>query len=172
MADVLGHMVEDPGTDVVFLYCETVRDPAAFARAADRARSLGKPILVVKVGASDAGSRATSSHTASVAGWNAAYDAFFARHGIIQAVDMEEALTIVAVLLAQPPPQGQRVGVVTVSGGAGAWAAEVTVAVSSRSPADKEMKGLANLANIDAFLSWPAGAAARPVPLLLAPRLE
>src|SRR6266702_2967570 len=70
-------------------------------------------------------SRASAaSHTASMAGWSAAYDAVFAKYGFIISNDLDEALTIAAVLASNPLPNGDRVAVVTASGGAGIWGAD------------------------------------------------
>ncbi len=68
---------------------------------------------------------AAASHTASMAGWDAGYDAMFARHGIPVASELDEALTLAAALAANPPTAGGRGGVVTISGGAGAWSADL-----------------------------------------------
>lgn len=124
LADYLDYLVDDPETSAIFLYLETIRDPDAFVRAARRARAQGKPIVALKIGQSAAGQRATVSHTASVAGWHVAYDAVFRDLGIVQVLDLDEALAAVAVLLTGRRPQGPRVAVVTVSGGAGALAAD------------------------------------------------
>jgi acetyltransferase len=123
-ADFLDYMVQDPRTDVVMLFLEAVRDGARFVSALERARALGKPIVAVKVGASDAGQRATASHTASLSGWQTAYRAVFARYGVIEADDPDDAVAIAGVLATCPLPKGRRAGVVTVSGGGGAWMAD------------------------------------------------
>ena len=124
-ADFVAHLAADPDTSAILLFIESIRDPAGFALAAQAARDAGKPIVAIKIGRSPAGKRAAASHTASMAGWNAGYDAMFHRHGIVVASELEEALTIAAALVANPPVKGNRVGVVTISGGAGAWAADV-----------------------------------------------
>ena len=85
---------------------------------------LGKPVIVTKVGRSGAGERAAASHTASMAGWSAAYDAVFASYGFIISNDLDEAVAIAAVLTTNPLPKGDRVAVLTVSGGAGIWGAD------------------------------------------------
>ncbi|HEY2247246.1 MAG TPA: acetate--CoA ligase family protein, partial [Bradyrhizobium sp.] len=89
-----------------------------------RAAELGKPVIVTKVGRSGAGERAAASHTASMAGWSAAYDAVFAKYGFIVSNDLDEAVTIAAVLASNPLPRGDRVAVLTVSGGGGIWGAD------------------------------------------------
>jgi acetyltransferase len=117
-------MVQDPSTDVILLFIEGIRDVDKFLAAGRRAAEIGKPVIVTKVGRSGAGERAAASHTASMAGWSAAYDAVFAKYGFIISNDLDEAVTIAAVLTTSPMPKGDRVGVLTVSGGAGIWGAD------------------------------------------------
>jgi acyl-CoA synthetase (NDP forming) len=93
-------------------------------RAAQRASELGKPIVVIKIGATDAGARAAASHTASLTGSHTAYRAVFQRYGVIEAANLDEAVAITAVLATCPLPRGRRVGIVTASGGGGAVAAD------------------------------------------------
>jgi acetate---CoA ligase (ADP-forming) len=118
------YMVQDASTDVILLFIEGIRDVDRFLAAARHAAELGKPVIVTKVGRSGAGERAAASHTASMAGWSAAYDAVFAKYGFIVSNDLDEAVTIAAVLTSNPLPKGDRVGVLTVSGGAGIWGAD------------------------------------------------
>jgi acetate---CoA ligase (ADP-forming) len=113
---------------VIPLFIEGIRDVDKFLIAARRAAELGKPVIVTKVGRSGAGERAAASHTASMAGWSAAYDAVFAKYGFIVSNDLDEAVTIAAILTTNPLPKGDRVAVLTVSGGAGIWGAD-TVAM-------------------------------------------
>jgi acyl-CoA synthetase (NDP forming) len=122
--EFLEYMVQDASTDVILLFIEGIRDVDKFLAAARRAAELRKPVIVTKVGRSGAGERAAASHTASMAGWSAAYDAVFAKYGFIVSNDLDEAVTIAAVLTTNPLPKGDRVGVLTVSGGAGIWGAD------------------------------------------------
>jgi acetate---CoA ligase (ADP-forming) len=122
--EFLDYLVQDASTDVILLFIEGIRDVEKFLAAARRAAELRKPVIVTKVGRSGAGERAAASHTASMAGWSAAYDAVFAKYGFIVSNDLDEALTIAAVLASNPLPKGDRVAVVTVSGGAGIWGAD------------------------------------------------
>jgi acyl-CoA synthetase (NDP forming) len=117
-------MVQDDSTDVILLFIESIRDVDKFLGAARRAAEIGKPVIVTKVGRSGAGERAAASHTASMAGWSAAYDAVFAKYGFIISNDLDEAVTIAAVLTSNPLPKGDRVAVLTVSGGGGIWGAD------------------------------------------------
>jgi acetate---CoA ligase (ADP-forming) len=118
------YMVQDDSTDVILLFIEGIRDVDRFIAAAHRAAEIGKPVIVTKVGRSGAGERAAASHTASMAGWSAAYDAVFAKYGFIVSNDLDEAVAIAAVLTTNPMPKGDRVAVLTVSGGAGIWGAD------------------------------------------------
>src|SRR3954466_12156865 len=122
--EFLDYMVQDSSTDVILLFIEGIRDVGKFLNAARRAAETGKPVIVTKVGRSGAGERAAASHTASMAGWSAAYDAVFAKYGFIVSNDLDEAVTIAAVLTTNPMPKGDRVAVLTVSGGAGIWGAD------------------------------------------------
>jgi acetate---CoA ligase (ADP-forming) len=124
MADFLDYMVEDPNTHAVMLFCETVRNGPAFIAALAKARRLGKPIIAIKIGRSDAGSRASASHTASLSGSYTAYHAIFERYGVIEAEDPDEAVAIAGVLVTCPLPKGRRAGIITPSGGGGAWMAD------------------------------------------------
>ncbi len=124
MADFLDYMVEDESTHAVMLFCETARNGPAFVAALAKARRLGKPIIAIKIGRSDAGKRASASHTASLSGSYTAYRAVFDRYGVIEAEDPDEAVAIAGVLLTCPLPKGRRTGIITPSGGGGAWMAD------------------------------------------------
>lgn len=134
VGEVLDYMVQDSSTDVIVLFIEGIRDPKVFNAAAKRASEVGKPVIAIKVGRSPDGARASALHTASVAGSPAAYDALFARHGFIVTDDIDEAVTIAALLATNPPPKGDRVAIITTSGGGGIWAADALVAAGLRLP--------------------------------------
>jgi len=159
-ADFLAHMAADPDTAAVLLFLESVRDPAAFAAAATAAAQAGKPIVAIKIGRSAVGKLAAASHTASMAGWDVGYDAMFRRHGIVVATELDEALAIVAALASNPRARGSRVGVVTVSGAAGAWSADALAAAGLELPELSE----ATQASIRAFIP-SYGNARNPVDL-------
>jgi acyl-CoA synthetase (NDP forming) len=128
IADFFTHMARDPATEAILLFLETVRDPAGFMAAAAEAAARRKPVVVVKIGRSTAGKAATASHTASMAGWDAAYEAAFRQFGMVVADDMDQALAAMAALTISPRTRGGRTAVVTVSGGGGAWAADALTA--------------------------------------------
>jgi acetyltransferase len=128
LGDFFAHMVEDPATSVILLFVEGVRDPDRFIAAAAAAAEAGKPVIVCKVGRSQAAERAAVSHTANMTGWDAAYDAVFKKYGIIVASDPEEMTAIAAAFATCPSARGNRVGVITVSGGTGALASDALTA--------------------------------------------
>ncbi len=123
-SDFFDYMARDAETAVIMLFIEGVRDPEKFILAAETAARQGKPVVITKIGRTKAGERAAASHTASMTGWNTAYDAVFRKYGLTAAADPDEAVAIAAGFVTCPLPRGNRVAVVTTSGGAGAWAAD------------------------------------------------
>ncbi len=126
--DLFLHMARDPDTDVIIMFLEGVRDPARFVEAAQEAAEAGKPVMAVKIGRSVASARAAVSHTANMTGWDVAYDAVFRKYGITVAHDPEEMTAIAAAFATCPPARGNRVGIITVSGGGGALMSDVLAA--------------------------------------------
>ncbi len=118
LSDYFSYLVDQPAAKVIAIFMETLHDPASFIEAANRARLLGKRIVVYKTGASEVGQRAVQSHTGSLAGDDRVYDAAFRATGVAR-VDNLQALVDAAVALSrQPLPKGRRVGVISASGGA------------------------------------------------------
>ena len=121
--DLLEYWEDDPGTDLILLYLESFGNPRKFARIAKRvARS--KPILAMRSGTSRAGALAASSHTAAMAGSDAAVEALFRQAGVLRASTLEELIDTAVLLSSQPLPRGNRVAVVTNAGGMGILAAD------------------------------------------------
>ncbi|QFG21644.1 acetate--CoA ligase family protein [Actinomadura sp. WMMB 499] len=118
VADVVDHMVDDPGTRVIALFLESVRDPEAFRRAAERALAAGKPIVALKVGRSKIGARSAAAHTGALVGDDRVTDAAFHRLGVVRVRSLEDLIATAGLLAATGPLPGGRVGVVTPSGGA------------------------------------------------------
>jgi acyl-CoA synthetase (NDP forming) len=134
--DVVDYLLDEAGTDVFLLLLEDVKSPEKFKRAAERALRLGKPIIVGKIGQSEAGSRAVASHTAALAGSQAAYRAMFEHYGLIEALDLDEMLDLAVGFLAcgDRLPTGKRVGICTSSGGAGVWMADACASAGLEVP--------------------------------------
>ena len=125
--DVAGYLVEDEETAVVLAFLEGVRAPEKLVRVAERAAGLRRPLIVAKVGRSEAAAAAAAAHTASLAGAARAYDAVFRRYGILPGEDQDHMVDVAAgfAFFAGRLPRGTRVGILTPSGGAGAWLADV-----------------------------------------------
>lgn len=118
-------LADDPDVNVIMAYIEGVRDSATLIEGLERARRNGKPVLMLKVGRTGAGAKAAASHTASLAGEDRVYEAIFRSHGVHRARSTEELLDIaVAVTGVSRLPTGNRLGVVTISGGMGAQIAD------------------------------------------------
>ena len=123
--DFMEFMLEDPDTKMIISYLEGIKDGKQFARLADRALELGKPIVALKVGRSEVGQKAASSHTASLTGSDAVCDAFFRQKGIIRVDDIESMIDIAALIQRIPQlPEGKRLGIITTSGGGGILVAD------------------------------------------------
>jgi acyl-CoA synthetase (NDP forming) len=105
------------------LYLESFGNPRAFARIARRVART-KPILAMKSGTTRAGMKAASSHTAALAGSEAAVDALFRQAGVIRSDTLGELVDVAALLSAQPVPRGRRVAILTNAGGLGILCAD------------------------------------------------
>lgn len=134
--DVIEYLLDEQSADVFVLFLETIRNAETFRRVAAKALAAGKPIVAVKIGASEAGRRAAASHTAALVGAAEAYRAMFRRYGIAEAMDIEQGIDIAAVFAAcrDRLPRGRRVGIVTASGGAGGWLADACSAAGLEVP--------------------------------------
>ena len=118
-ADFVSYLLDDDETGVIGGYLEGARDGAKLRAAAERALRLSKPLLIMKVGRTRAGSRAASSHTGSLAGDDQVYDAFFRQMGIIRIESLNELTSFVTVFRSGRRPAGKNVAVLSGSGGAG-----------------------------------------------------
>ena len=136
--DFLNYLAGDPETQVVALYIESVADGRKFMEAVQACASR-KPVVVIKAGRTRSGQRATLSHTGSMAGADAVYDAALRACGAIRVHTIEEMFDLCKGFLSVDLPKGQRVAVVTNSGGPGVlaadWAEQVGLDVAEPSPA-------------------------------------
>ncbi|WP_261566533.1 acetate--CoA ligase family protein [Frankia gtarii] len=117
--DVLEYFVEQPELQVIAMFSEGVRDPAPFLRAAKRAIELGKVIISVSPGTSEAVARAVLSHTASIVGSAEVYRAVCEQYGVLEADSIDTLLDYAIALQDGRRMRGNRIGIVTQSGGAG-----------------------------------------------------
>jgi acetyl coenzyme A synthetase (ADP forming)-like protein len=121
--EVIKVLGSDPDTKIIAGYLESISHGDAFVREVERI-SHNKPILLVKSGVTSAGARAVSSHTGSLAGRDAAYEALFERVGIIRCDSIQSQLGYIQAFANQPLPKGPRVAIITNAGGAGIMAAD------------------------------------------------
>lgn len=116
LTDALEYLGEDEGTKAIILYIEGIREGRLFIDMAKRITP-HKPILALYVGGSDAGARSGMSHTGALAGPDYLYDGIFKQAGIIRVNTIEELLQHGWAFAVQPPMKGNRIGIVSNSGG-------------------------------------------------------
>jgi acyl-CoA synthetase (NDP forming) len=133
---IVEYMIDEGKTDAFLMFVEDVKTPAVFQRVAEKALRAGKPIILTKIGQSEAGIRSAASHTGAIAGSYEAYKAMFQRYGIIEGRDKEEMVDIAAGFSHYKGrlPQGKRVAICTGSGGSGGWMAESCIAAGLEVP--------------------------------------
>ncbi len=114
--DYLDYLADDPATKVIAMYVEGVKDGPRFVRSLRRAAAL-KPVVVWKGGVTDAGARATASHTGSLATSQAVFSSIVRQAGAIEAHSLEDTIDVVKALLYAAPSQGRRMGLMAMTGG-------------------------------------------------------
>lgn len=118
--DFVQYLTDDGSVSLILGYVEGIRNGRRFVDAARGARKAGKAVALLKVGRSEAGERAAQSHTGALAGSARIYEAAFRRAGVLAVNDIRSLLDIAAAVPARWPARGRRVGIVSMSGGAGA----------------------------------------------------
>jgi len=121
--DFLTALAKDKETKVIVGYLESIAGGDEFIKAAEHAAS-EKPVVVFKSGVTQAGGKAASSHTGSLAGADMAYGAAFKRSGIVRADTFESLFDYAMAFAMQPLPKGNRVAIITNAGGPGIMAAD------------------------------------------------
>ncbi|RIX84166.1 acetate--CoA ligase family protein [Acidovorax cavernicola] len=124
VADCLAWLAQDPGTDVIMAYMEGCRDGPRLRAALALAQAHGKPVVMVKVGRTALGAEAAASHTASLAGDDAVYDAVFRQYGVLRARNLTEFFDLAHSAAVAGRPRDRSIGLFTVSGGVGALMAD------------------------------------------------
>ena len=122
-ADMLEYFAEDENAKVIAMYVEGIQDGPRFMEVARRV-SRKKPIVFLKAGKNDAGAKAVSSHTGSLAGSYTAYQAALAQAGVVEVETISQLFNVAWALGTQPLPAGKRVAMTTNAGGAAALAAD------------------------------------------------
>ncbi len=165
MGELLNYLKNDESTRVIALYLEGFSKPREFFEIA-REVSAVKPIVVMKTGKSDIGSKAALSHTGSVAGSDAIYDGAFKQAGIIRAATILEFYDSIRAFAKQPVPKGNRVSILTHMGGPGTICIDEVSAthelqLAKLSPkTEKALKSIcapmANIGNPDGYVDLTA----------------
>ena len=137
-AEAIDFLVDDPGTDVIGVYLEDIRDALAFRRALHRAASARKPVIVIKSGRSQAGAMAAASHTGALAGDDALYDACLSQYGALRVDSLSDMIDAARLHLYKSVPQGPRLAVMSVSGGAGVLIADESETLGMQLPVFEE----------------------------------
>ncbi|RYH12299.1 acetate--CoA ligase family protein [Tropicimonas sp. IMCC6043] len=116
-ADYAGYALQDPEIASVAIALEGLRTPLRFLAVAERAQQLGKPLIVLKLGRSAKAAATALAHTGKMAGAFRTYDAVFRQHNIVSVNDPLELADVAALFEKCPAPRGNRLSVVTFSGG-------------------------------------------------------
>lgn len=129
LVDYVEHLVADPDTRIILAFVEGLRQAPRLQAVAEAAHAAEKPLIVAKVGRTEAGRRAARSHTGSLVGRDVVYDAAFRQWGVLRADDLDDLLDWALFFTAnRRPVRGRRVGVLTASGGGGVWLSDWLVA--------------------------------------------
>ena len=121
--DLIYYLGDDPHTDSIVIYMETIGDARSFLSAA-REVALSKPIIVIKPGRTEGAARAAASHTGSLTGSDEVLDAAFRRAGVLRVNSISEIFSMAEVLGRQPRPKGPRLTILTNAGGPGVLATD------------------------------------------------
>jgi acetyl coenzyme A synthetase (ADP forming)-like protein len=154
--DLLEWWEDDEATEAILLYVESFGNPRKFGRIARRV-ARRKPILALKSGTSASGQRAASSHTAALAGSEAAVDALFEQAGVIRAASLEELIDAAVLLSGQARLEGRGVAILTNAGGLGILCADACDAAGLELPAlgDDTVEALGAILPAEATLRNP-----------------
>lgn len=117
--DFIEYFIRDPQTEIIAGYVEGMKDAHRLIGVGDKALTAGKPILMWKVGNTEQGQRAAASHTANLGGAMALYRAAFRQKGIIQVDDIQDVVDYGRAFQCGRLPKGNRLAIITISGGAG-----------------------------------------------------
>lgn len=126
LPEIVRYWGEDAGTKAIVVYTEGFADPGAFLRAAEVAATR-KPLLAMKAGRTEQGAKAATSHTGMLAGAGIATDLIFEKAGILSFRDEGEMIRAAMAFASQPVPAGNRVGIITNTGGPAVIATDVLV---------------------------------------------
>ena len=115
--DLMAYFAADPSVRVIVVYLEGVRNTQGFRKACKAARATGKPVIALKLGASEGGRAAAMAHTGALAGSIETFDAISTREGVIRVRGLDELIETTECFVHADPPKGNRLAAVTLSGG-------------------------------------------------------
>jgi acetate---CoA ligase (ADP-forming) len=118
LADCLAYFADDEHTQVIGCFVEQFRNPNKFLAAADACAAARKPVVLLKVGRSEAGQRAAQAHTGALVGSDTIIDAVLQKHGVLRVYSLDEMLETLCIMHAPHLPKGNGFGAITFSGGA------------------------------------------------------
>ncbi len=148
--DVITYLGDDPNTESIVLYMETIGDARGFLSAA-REVALTKPIIVIKPGRTEQAAKAAASHTGSLTGSDEVLEAAFERVGVLRVDEIADLFYVAEVLAKQPRPSGRRLSIVTNAGGPGVLSTDALISgggeLTEISPE--------TMARLDSFLPGP-----------------
>ncbi len=124
VAEIGEILIKDPKTKCILLFLETIRHEPAFTEMLRRAFTAKKPVIVYKLGRSDAAAEFTASHTGAIAGTDSAVDAYFKHNGVVRVDQFETLLEMPNLLIGRKPRPGKNVSVITTTGGGGGMAVD------------------------------------------------
>lgn len=127
VAEVIEYYAQSPDIKVIMAYAEGMKDAARIERALAMARDAEKPVIFMKVGSTDVGAKAAASHTASLAGSDAVYDALFKQYGVYRAQTTEELVDVAYACQFGFFPKGRKISIQSISGGVGVQMADAAV---------------------------------------------
>lgn len=115
--DFMAYFAADPSIRVIVVYLEGVRNTKTFRDACKAARAAGKPVIALKLGASEGGRAAAMAHTGALAGSIETFDAISKREGVVRVSGLDELIETTECFVHVKPPKGDRLAAVTLSGG-------------------------------------------------------
>ncbi|MCC7519210.1 MAG: bifunctional acetate--CoA ligase family protein/GNAT family N-acetyltransferase [Verrucomicrobiae bacterium] len=124
--DLISHLGNDPRTESIVIYMESIGDARSFLSAAHEV-ALSKPVIVIKAGKTEAASKAAASHTGALTGSDEVLDAAFRRCGVLRVNDISHLFHAAEVLAKQPRPRGPRLTILTNAGGPGVLATDALI---------------------------------------------
>lgn len=150
VADYINYMVEDEELDLILLYLEAIRDIAAFNKALDYAKEVGKPIVAIKVGESESGKKAALSHTGAIAGSHRNTTALLEHKGVYVADDLETLACIAECLVRydwSDTLEASKLFITAISGGSAVQTADLMARldIPLESPSAEAVKALTSL---------------------------